>query len=94
MGGRGGEEEEESRYVRSPQKARRCLKLKRWNGSIDFIEISPRVNDWSGRRRLILGALEGKDHSLDTSTSAEPHQIAATLPAISKGLGYVNKTQS
>lgn len=42
---------------------------------------------------MILGALEGKDRSLDASTRAETHQTSAAPPAISKGLGYVNKTK-
>lgn len=43
---------------------------------------------------MILGALEGKDPSLNTSASTETHQTTAVPPAISKGLGYVNKTES
>lgn len=43
---------------------------------------------------MILGALEGKDRSLDASASAETRQTTAAPPAISKGLGYVNKTES
>lgn len=43
---------------------------------------------------MILGALEGKVRSLDTSASTETHQTTAAPSATSRGLGYVNKTES